>query len=177
MNCIKNTNIVVMGDSRTYTNWNKLMERNDIVSVHGGQIEDLIPQIDFVKKLHPKICLIMIGINDMFWEKTPKQTFEDYKLLVDKMLEKKMSIVIQSLIYVCPAKLFYREQNEEVDELNSMLQYFCKEKGILFLDINVKLSEFGYLKKGLSSDDVHINDKGYQVWKNELIPLFKTLNL
>lgn len=174
---VPNTNIVVMGDSRIDTNWNKLMDRNDIVSFHGSQIDDLLPQVESVTKLQPKLCLIMIGINDMFWTKTPKQTFEDFKLLIDKMLEKNMSIVIQSLIYVCPAKLFYREQNEEVDELNAMLKSFCKDKGILFFDINTKLSEFGYLKKEFSSDDVHINNKGYQVWKNELIPLFKTLNL
>ena len=177
INCINNTKIVVLGDSRINVNWNKLMDRNDIVSIRGGQIEDLLERVDFAHELNPELCLIMIGINDMFWIKTPEETFEDYKILIDKMLQKKLKIVIQSLIYVAPVKLFYREQNKDVDALNSMLKQYSKEKDILFLDINTKLSESGHLIMDYSSDGVHISDKGYQVWKNQLIPLFETMNL
>jgi lysophospholipase L1-like esterase len=170
-------NIVMIGDSRLNTDWNELMGRNDIELLHGGQIENIMPQIDSISKLNPKYCMIMIGANDMFWRKTPQKAFEDYKLMVDRMFEKNIKIIIESVIYVCPAKLFYKEQNKEIDELNSMLERYCKEKGVYFFNINEKLSESGYLKKEYSSDDVHINDKGYQVWRSELLPLFKSLKL
>ncbi|MFA6010981.1 MAG: GDSL-type esterase/lipase family protein [Desulfobacteraceae bacterium] len=166
-----------MGDSRINVNWNKLMGRNDMVSIRGGQIEDILERVDFASELKPELCLVMIGINDMFWMKTPEKTFDDYKILIDKMLKKNMKIVIQSLIYVAPVKLFYKEQNKEVDMLNSMLNQYSKEKGILFLDLNSKLSKSGHLIMDYSSDGVHMSDKGYQVWKNELIPLLKTMNL
>lgn len=177
INCINNTKIIVMGDSRINVNWNRLMGRNDIVSIHGGQIEDLIERVDFAYELKPELCLVMIGINDMFWMKTPKETFEDYKKLMEKMLRKKLNIVIQSLLYVGPIKIFYREQNKEVDELNAMLRKYCEEMGIVFLDLNKYFSENAHLIMEYSSDGVHINDKGYKVWKKELIPLLNSMNL
>lgn len=177
VNCINNTKIVVMGDSRTFVNWNRLMDRTDIVLVRGGEIPDLMEKIDFVRDLNPELCLVMVGINDMHWVKTPEEVFEEYKVLIDRMLEKNLKIVVQSVLYVCPVKLFYREQNREVDVLNAMLEKHCREKGILYLDLNSRLSENSHLIMAYSSDGVHISDSGYQVWKKELLPLFESMNL
>lgn len=177
LRCLYDTNIVVMGDSRINTNWNKLMERNDIVKIHGGWVKDLMPHIEFVKKLKPKICLVMIGINDMFWVKTPEQTFEKYKLLIRKLQNKDYKIVIQSLIYVCPVKLFYREQNQEVDTINSMLKDYARKNSLIYFDINTDLSKNKALNTDYSSDGVHINNAGFELWKSKLIPLLNDLNI
>ena len=160
INCINNTNIVMMGDSRINVNWNKLMDRNDIVAIHGGRIENLIPQVESVKRLQPKLCLIMVGINDMFWEKTPEKTFEDYKILIDELQNENYKIVVQSLLYVCPVKLFYKEQNREIDELNYMLKDYSMKNGIIYLNLNKSFSNDNYLIMKYSSDGVHISNEG-----------------
>jgi hypothetical protein len=177
LRCLYDPNIVVMGDSRINTNWNKLMHRNDIVEIHGGEIEDLMLQINFVKKIKPKICLVMIGINDMFWLNTPKQAFENYKLLIKKLQSDDYKIVIQSLIYVCPVKLFFREQNQEVDKLNAMLKNYASNNGLIYFDINSSLSKDNALDTDYSTDGVHINHAGFELWKSKLIPLLNNLKI
>ena len=177
LRCLYDPNIVVMGDSRINTNWNKLMHRNDIVEIHGGEIEDLVPQINFVKKIKPKICLVMIGINDMLGINTPKQTFENYKLLIEQLQSNDYKIVIQSLIYVCPVKLFFREQNQEVDTINAMLKNYASNNGLIYFDINTILSRDKALNVDYSSDGVHINDTGFELWKSKLVPLLNDLNI
>jgi lysophospholipase L1-like esterase len=166
-----------MGDSRINTNWNELMGRSDIVRIYGEQIENLTLKINCIKNIKPKICLVMIGIHDMFWLKTPEQTFEDYKLLINKLKSDDYKIVIQSLIYVCPVKLFFREQNQEVDTTNALLKDYAINHGLIYFDINTSLSKNNALNTDYSSDGVHINPAGFELWKSKLTPLLNDLKL
>ena len=177
MRCLYSPNIVVMGDSRTFVNWNKVMDRNDIVPIRGGQIQNLLPHVDFVKKLRPKLCLIMVGINDMFWMKTPEKTFNDYKSLIDSLKSDDYQIVIQSVLYVASNKIFYREQNQEVDMLNAMLKEYSEKNGIIYLDLNTHFEINHVLNMAYSSDGVHINRAGYQLWRKQLEPLLGEFDL
>jgi lysophospholipase L1-like esterase len=70
-------------------------------------------------------------------------------------------------------KLFYQVKNQEynyiVDTINNKLENYCQQENIEFLDITDGLNEGHHLKIDVCRDgNVHLNEKGYEVWANHL---------
>ncbi len=61
--------------------------------------------------------------------------------------------------------------NNKVAELNNMLESFAQtNKLITYVDLNEALSDGSCLREEYSNDGIHLNGKGYKVWRDTISP-------
>lgn len=164
--------IVMFGDSITELGkWNEIFQRNDIVNrgIGSDTIFGMLNRTDEVISLSPKTVFIMAGINDIAYitksreRERVKEVFKNYKDTVHKLLKNKINVIIQSTLLTRINKY-----NDTVIKLNKLILEFSRQNNILFIDLNQHLSKDGLLNEGVTTDGIHLNAKGYSIWKQEV---------
>jgi lysophospholipase L1-like esterase len=159
--------IVMLGDSITYApNWNELFNSPHVVNrgISGDSTECFLNRLENILKLEPKKVFIMGGINDIISGKDVNTIFNNYKLILNKLLENNIEPIIQSTLYTTTDGW-----NKNVTILNKLLSDYAKENNINYIDLNSKLSKNNTLISDYTvGDGLHLNYKGYIVWKNEI---------
>ena len=160
--------IIMFGDSHTANgNWNELLNRCDVLNMGfsgytSGQIEYLMKQ--YVIDRNASYCFIQCGGNDL-----SKKNFDSNQMKenIDQMIiylkEKEITPVLQSL--------FHRpdvEYNLTIDSLNVGLKQLALQNEIDFLDVNPYLDENNNIGAHVLFDNIHLNQKGYEIWGNLL---------
>ena len=162
--------IVMLGNSFTSRgHWNYDLKRTDIKNsgVGGNTTSQYVGLLKkTVIKYQPEICFIEGGTNDIGLGIPLSRTFKNYESIVDTLLEFKIEPVIQSTFYVNqPGDSVV---NSKIDSLNLFLTELASKRNVIFLNMNSLLSENKRLKSEFSKDGVHINDKAYKIWINEI---------
>ncbi|HBS88219.1 MAG: acylhydrolase [Bacteroidetes bacterium GWF2_38_335] len=132
--------------------------------------------------LKPKVVVILAGINDIA-ENTGPTTIEDIYGNIVSMAELASANGIKTIISsVLPANNFPWRPDikpaEKVIELNSLLEKYCVENGIVYLDYYSSMVDS---QKGLdekyTDDGVHPTLAGYQIMEplleNEIIKILE----
>lgn len=172
--------VVMLGNSITFgVNWNELMGRTNIVNrgIGGDLTEGFLHRLKYVYNVHPKVCCIMGGINDIYENIAVEKIYENYTSIIDSLRAHNIIPVIQSTLFVSPKWKKAAEKNIEVGKLDKMLMEYAINERILFIDLNRVLSEHNTLKDELTIDGVHLNAKGYELWRNELEPALEKYGL
>jgi lysophospholipase L1-like esterase len=167
--------IVMLGDSITAgVEWNELLGIEKIANrgIGGDTTEGFITRLPDVYKLSPEECFIMGGINDISRGKTVEEIIENYQFIIDDIKEHDIKPVIQSTLLVSGRKNWMKT-NEKVNTLNTWLENYCKENGLLFVDINQVLEKDGALDKQYTYDGVHLLGTGYKKWAELLLPIIE----
>lgn len=156
--------ITMLGDSIIDRGlWSELTLRNDISNrgISGDTTDGLLKRLENINQ-NSKQVFIMIGINDILNNKSAMYVFKNYKKVLSKLKSKKMTPLIQSTLYVGEeAPKYY---NKEVKKLNLLLKNYAKKKHIQYIDLNLKLSPKGFLRKEYSLDGLHLNGQAYILW-------------
>ncbi|MDE3057045.1 MAG: GDSL family lipase, partial [Bacteroidota bacterium] len=172
--------VVMLGNSITFgVNWNELMGRTNIVNrgIGSDLTQGFLHRLEYVYNVHPKVCCIMGGINDIYENIPVEKIYEHYIAVIDSLREHNIIPVIQSTLFVSPKWKRAAEKNIEVERLNGMLIEYARKEKILFLDLNRVLSEHKILKDEFTIDGVHLNAKGYELWRKELEPVLEKYGL
>lgn len=193
---VEDLRIVMLGDSETRrinhywgpdTNWNTLTGYKHIFNLgfDSFRSDDLLYfQSDSVKApvykaldKKPHIIFLMIGINDIAQSVPVSKTLSTIQTIIDTIQAHKVELVIQSVL---PTTNYYDTlyggfpENgviaKRVRIFNKKLLRLCKKEDVDFLDIRpgMLLSDT-YLKNELTMDGIHLNYKGYVMWKDCLI--------
>lgn len=164
-----NLDLVVFGDSHTANaNWTKLIPGKSVVSLgFSGLTSDQLKNMLMIKvlPLKPDFCFIQGGGNDINSRCYNKSILiANIQSMVDSLLSHNTQPVLQSLFkrYNAP------EYNQQVDSINELFRQVASKNKIVFLDINEKLADIRGLKKELTPDNIHLNNKGYQLWSEIL---------
>ncbi|MGE5431022.1 MAG: GDSL-type esterase/lipase family protein [Syntrophomonadaceae bacterium] len=166
--------IVMLGNSLTHgVNWNELLGRNDIAErgIPGDGLRDFLKRMQFVYKLNPKICFIMGGVNDLYTGYPPELIFANYTKVVEALKEHDIIPIIQSSLYVSSKYLLASQKNREISILNNLLKSYAEKNGILFIDLNARMSRGNDLRSELTFDGIHLNADGYVIWRDEIAPV------
>ena len=168
--------VVMFGDSITKMgNWNELFKRDDVINrgFPGFTTSHLVWLIhDNVVALHPEICFLQGGINDIGVGIPLGRIKKNYTSLIDTLLANKITPVVQSTLY----QVDNPQSKVMVDSLNHFLVTFCKIRQVHFLDINSKLSAVEGLRPEYSKDGTHINEEAYQIWGKEINDCIKLIS-
>jgi len=163
----KHYSIVFFGDSITYNgDWRSFKGNFDVRNsgFPGFTTSHLVWLMnENVIKYKPDTCYIMAGINDIGVGIPLNRTQLNYQNIVDSLLRHKIVPVIQSTLYTRTP-----EENDKVDSLNMFLKNLSSQRKITFINVNQLLSKDRMLKKELTIDGVHLNKKGYTLWKSLL---------
>ncbi len=163
----KTIEVVMLGDSITARgDWKKLLNNNFIINlgIDGDNTLGVLNRVNRAIALEPKIICLMIGINDLCLSVPLEKIFENYKNILEKIIQKKIKVLVQSvLITQMPAV------NKKVLALNEMIKEYCETKNIEMIDFNNAFSnEKGLLKEDLTTDGLHLGQKAYNVWAYKL---------
>jgi lysophospholipase L1-like esterase len=159
--------IVMLGDSITAQgDWPSLLKRNDVVNkgVSGDRTADVLRRLEEIFNLKPKWCLVMIGINDILSGQPVERIYENICKIIDGLKMHEIRPIIQSTLFLAGPD----PQNEKVEALNQKLKNLAEERNILYLDLNSVLAPNKQLLTSFTHDGLHLNDAGYQVWKEEM---------
>jgi len=125
--------------------------------------------------LSPKVIVLQAGTNNLPW------TGPADKAKVDEVVTGIKAIigVFQQQApeaAIVLTGIFPRPQNmslkETIEQINTRLSKLDDGKKIRFLNINDKLADTGgKLREGMSSDGLHLEEKGYDVWADALKPI------
>jgi lysophospholipase L1-like esterase len=172
----KSAAVVMLGNSITHgVNWNELTGRDDIVErgIPADVLDGFFARLQYVFDLHPKVCFIMGGINDIYNASPVEDVFKSYIKVVEALRMKDIKVVIQSTLYVAKRYNYSADKNLQVEKLNKMLSEYAKNNGIEFVDLNAKMSADKFLKNELTHDGLHLNANGYKIWGQEFERVIK----
>lgn len=149
------------------------------MGISGDFTSGVLKRTDLVKKLQPKKIFIMIGINDIL------------KSVPQDRIKSQYAEILSELQEYCPDATVFVQSNlptsgmggndasnstvlEKVKDLNQFLVTQCLAKNIAFVNLyplfeNVDLK----LNPDYTYDGLHLNDAGYVVWTEQILPLVK----
>ena len=165
----RSTEVLFIGDSLIDNGeWQELLPSNNVINrgIQGIATSDLLslfPQIELIKS--PKV-FVMIGINDLRRGVTHKVILANYSHIVDQLLKNFEFVFIHSVLFGAYNE---KELNLKIMEFNSSLEKLAQNnKRTLFVDLNSRVSPEGYISEKLSFDGIHLNGKGYIVWREAI---------
>ncbi|WAC11687.1 SGNH/GDSL hydrolase family protein [Dyadobacter pollutisoli] len=168
-----NPAIVMYGNSITAQGkWVELLGRTDVMNnaLPGMSTYHFLQLVQtHVIDLHPKICFIKGGINDITVGVSQEKLQANYQAILEKLLKNHIDPVVTLTIY---------EQNDpyskkEVDALNHFLIQFCDDHNIAYIDLNHSISDSTGLKAEYAVDKTHLNEKAYRIWAKEISAVLK----
>ncbi|MEB2781486.1 GDSL-type esterase/lipase family protein [Algoriphagus sp. C2-6-M1] len=164
--------IIFLGNSITdYCDWNELFGKSNIKNrgIGGDIINGVINRLDEVVESKPKKIFLMIGTNDLERGNNANEILSDYERLVKLILTKtpETELYLQSLL---PTKDNPNRKNSDIIEINKGTFQIAKSHSLTYVNLfDLLKTDNNELNMEFSNDGVHINGKGYLIWKNEII--------
>jgi len=172
-----NPTIVMYGNSITAQGkWVELLGRTDVINnALPGQATFHFLQLiqSHVIDLHPRVCFIKGGINDITWGVKQDSIQSHFKTMLEMLVQNRIIPVVTLTVY---------EQNDpsskkEVDALNAFLVSFCTKNHITYIDLNRYISDSTGLRAEYAVDKKHLNTKAYEIWAREVNRVLKEMDI
>ena len=142
--------------------------------INGDFTEGLLKRIDEVISLQPSKLFIEIGINDIFEKVHPDEILGNYERIIQRVTKDlpRTKIYIQSNLPVLRESRFTscKYLNNTVREQNEQLKMLAAKYGATYINLYDHFEKDGALNPDLSFDGVHINNFGYDKWRELLLP-------
>jgi len=146
--------------------------------ISGETTQGLLRRIDAFDRLNPNSIFVMIGINDLLRGTSSDAVLQEQKKLI-KTLKKHHPhslIVLQSILPHSAENATWEGRdrllklpNQSIAELNQDLEILAHEQNIYYLDLWPLFIDSDYkLRAHLTTDGLHLNEKGYLVWSAAL---------
>ncbi len=180
---IRKGSIVLLGDSLTEGfDVKKYFPGKNIINrgisgdkIGGWKYYGILDRLDTsVFNLKPCAVFILIGINDIiFWNTPPEEMEKGYNTVFSELKRRapKTKIYVQSLFPTSGKR--YGKYNDDVIAWNRKLRALAKKYGFEYLDFATAFRDnTGNLKKDITKDGLHLNEKGYAIWAGLLRKYF-----
>ncbi|MBQ8224070.1 MAG: serine hydrolase [Bacteroides sp.] len=177
---ITSNDIVMLGNSLTEggKDWNaRINSKKKIVNrgIVGDNVQGVYDRLHQILPGKPAKLFLMIGVNDISHDLTSDSIVKQIRKVVDRIQKESPAtkLYIQSLLPFDESVGRYKRltgKTNMVPEINAMLEAMTKEKKLTYINLFPLFNEKGtnVLRKGLSSDGLHLNDEGYKIWANAL---------
>ena len=157
--------VAFVGDSITDAGrwadaWPGLTVRN--FGIGGDTVWGLMARAEQVTAARPERIFLLIGTNDLGWERTPQQVADGVAELPDVWAADlpETAVFVQSVL---PRQA---EFHDRITELNGRLRDVAADKGAMFIDIHSAfVVEGGRIDPAVTLDDLHLTGEGYARWR------------
>lgn len=155
--------------------------------IGGNKVYDLYLRMeDDVLNRKPDLVVIYIGVNDV-WHKLSSKTGTDYdkfikfyQALINKIQQNGAKIVVCTPAVIGEKKNGANEMDKELDKYSGAIRELATKNKLPLVDLRELFTGYDMannpddLAKGiLTSDGVHLNDKGNRAVAEALLPLVK----
>lgn len=162
----------MFGDSLTYGGkWQDWFRNQRIINLGyaSDTIDGMEKRIVQLEAVSPRRIFVMAGINGME-DNGVERTLSQYKELVTNIqsANPESEILIESILPIAKQSETRRKNNETICQINKLLRDFCSTNGFEYIDLHSEMYDYDKkeLKGDLTFDGIHLNDKGYTVWRN-----------
>ena len=167
--------IIMLGNSITAEcEWAELLENSNILNrgVIGDGTTDIFNRLDDVIAMKPKKIFLLIGVNDLLY--LPISTItKNYEKIVNRLLLELPNTKLY-LESVLPIHNRFRRngmENEDIDILNKNIEQIAQKQSLTYINLNEKFKNTqGVLNPEYSIDGIHLNGKGYLLFKEIISP-------
>ncbi|EAW34646.1 SGNH/GDSL hydrolase family protein [Lyngbya sp. PCC 8106] len=152
--------------------------------ISGETSTGLLKRLKALDMTQPETVFIMIGINDLIRGIDDQTLLNNYREIVRDLrwVHPNTQIVVQSILPHSAEKATWESRdrllaipNSRIRQLNRELEAIAIAEGAVYLNLHPLFTdEQGKLRPELSTDGLHLNDRGYLVWKSG-IQLFSLL--
>jgi|WetSurSiteA1Bulk_404760.scaffolds.fasta_scaffold01381_10 lysophospholipase L1-like esterase len=163
--------IIFLGDSHIdRCEWAELFNNPSIKNrgIGGDDTGGILDRLSAITKSHPKKIFIQIGGNDLDDGKSLSEIVKNFELIIYKIKEDSplTKIFFHS---VFPLNNNEKINNELIIALNAMISKLAINNSMTFINLYDKyLDRTGELNMQLSHDGIHLNGKGYLIWKDAI---------
>ncbi|ACT95597.1 SGNH/GDSL hydrolase family protein [Dyadobacter fermentans] len=168
-----NPTIVMYGNSITAQGkWVELLGRTDVMNnALPGQATYHFLQLirSHVIDLHPKVCFIKGGINDITVGVSQEKIQANFRTMLEMLMQNGITPVVTLTVY----EQHDPSSKREVDALNAFLVSFCTQNHITSIDLNQYISDSTGLRAEYAVDKTHLNAKAYEIWAREISRVLK----
>jgi lysophospholipase L1-like esterase len=164
--------IIFLGDSNIdFCNWHELFGKSNIKNrgISGDIINGVIDRLEEIVESKPKKIFLMIGTNDLGKKISIDNILSEYEKLVNLILVKtpETDLYLHSLL---PTKDNPIQKNIDIIEINKGIIQIANRHSLTYINLfDLLKTDNNELNMELSYDGLHINGKGYLIWKNEII--------
>jgi lysophospholipase L1-like esterase len=138
--------------------------------ISGDNTEGVLARLDEITNAKPVKLFLMIGINDISQNYNNDYLCKNFEKIIRKILTEspKTSIYIQSILPVNNDFGRYKKlinKEKQIENLNIRLKKLCKKENIRYVNLYpLFLQNKRKLNPAYTTDGLHLNEKGYQVW-------------
>ena len=122
---------------------------------------------------------LLIGINDLWNNYSPDKPSSEYiGNNIIKIAQVISSQTPKTKIYIQTVLPIEKEKyKNNILKVNEIIKANEKENSYKIIDLySIFVNENGLIKKDLSTDGVHLNEKGYDAWVDFIRPVVSSLN-
>jgi lysophospholipase L1-like esterase len=174
--------VVFLGDSITYGgNWGELFPDSPVENrgIGGDSTRGLLRRLDQVIALKPSQIFLMIGTNDLCYNRQIPDIVANYRLILGRL----RSELPDTRIYVQSVLPFNDELfparglrcNANIAALNVEIRKLTAEQKVPYLDIAPAFTgPDGRLPAKYTVDGLHLSEAAYYVWRDQIKHLVAT---
>jgi lysophospholipase L1-like esterase len=164
--------VVMLGDSYVYmARWNELLQRCDVAvrGIPGDVTAGYLNRLDAVVGVHPKICFLEGGTNDIRLQVSQDTTFRNLMALMDELQYEKIGIVFHTVPPMAKGNPEADGFNKKAITLNARIRDLCQKTGYPFIDLYALFQQDGYLNTSYAqADGIHLTGEAYKLWAGEI---------
>ncbi len=172
-----NPKIVMYGNSITSQGkWVELLGRTDVMNnALPGQATYHFLQLiqSHVIDLHPKVCFIKGGINDITVGVAQEKIQDNFRTMLEMLVQNGITPVVTLTVY----EQHNPYSKKEVDALNRFLVSYCTKNNITWIDLNRYICDSTGLRAEYAVDKTHLNTRAYEIWAREITRILKEKNI
>jgi lysophospholipase L1-like esterase len=180
---VTSKDIVFLGNSLTEGGkWDEYFPKQKIVNrgIVGDEAMGIYDRLYQILPGKPKKIFLQTGANDVSHD----LSIDSIVVLIEKVVDKIRSESPETKLYLQGSlpinESFARYKNlngktEVFPQLNERLKAMAESKGIVFVNLFPLFTQPGTneLRKDLTTDGLHVNSKGYEIWAKQISSLVK----
>jgi lysophospholipase L1-like esterase len=142
--------------------------------ISGDTAAGLSKRLSAFDQTQPEVIFVMIGINDLLRGRSNAEILADQQRIIQdlKTHHPKAKIVIQSVLPHATEQVTWEGHdrllsisNRRIKALNDAIKAIANKQSIHFFNLYPLFADSaGNLRRELSSDGLHLSDRGYEVW-------------
>ncbi|MGI0493104.1 GDSL-type esterase/lipase family protein [Alkalinema pantanalense CENA528] len=162
--------MVMVGDSLSQWYPSDYLPSRDIwlnQGISGDTTRGILQRLDDFATARPDRIYVMAGVNDLKRGASDREILQNLAKIIARLQRQhpQAEIVVQSILPTRSSMI----PNDRIETLNQQLAQLTTRQGAAFLDLYREfVDRDGYLQQQLSTDGIHLNLQGYQVWQTAL---------
>ncbi len=174
---VDSNDIIMLGNSLTdNARWNEIFDNPNIKNrgIIGDIIQGLYDRVEFITKGHPEKIFILSGVNDVSHHLTPDSIARAMDKLIVKIKRESPETQIYLQSWLPINNDFKRYKNMIGKEMimlqgNVLFEKLARKHNIPYINLFPWFADSTCtLPRELTNDGLHVNDKGYKIWRDEI---------